>query len=77
MGCERRRPEADTMKTSHRSPPTGRSAPQALVTTLGELISAAYDAVPGGDSQKLQLALALLTRSPLARQLHPHVEFTR
>jgi hypothetical protein len=65
------------MKTTSRSPSLPRSAPRALVTTLGELISAAYDAVPGAGSQRLQLAMALLTRSPLARQLHPHVTFTR
>ena len=64
------------MKNSPR-PPSKPSAPRALVTTLGDLISAAYDVVPGADSQKLQYALALLTRSPLARQLHPHVVVTR
>jgi hypothetical protein len=65
------------MKTSHRSPSKKRSAPRALVTTLGDLISAAYDAVPGAGARRLQLAMALLTRSPLARQIHPHVTFTR
>jgi len=65
------------MKTTNGSPSRKRSAPRTLVTTLGDLISAAYDAVPGGDSQRLQHATALLTRSPLARQLHPHVIFTR
>jgi hypothetical protein len=65
------------MKTTNRSPSKTRSAPRALVTTLGDLISAAYDAVPGAGAQRLQLAMALLTRSPLARQLHPHVIFTR
>lgn len=65
------------MKTTTRSPSKKRSAPRALVTTLGDLISAAYDVVPGAGTQRLQLAMALLTRSPLARQLHPHVVFTR
>jgi hypothetical protein len=65
------------MRPSTRTLSTKRSAPQALVTTLGDLISAAYDAVPGAGSQRLKLAMALLTRSPLARQLHPHVVFTR
>jgi hypothetical protein len=65
------------MKTTSRSPSTRRSVPRAMVTTLGDLISAAYDAVPGAGTQRLQLAMALLTRSPLARQLHPHVVFTR
>jgi hypothetical protein len=65
------------MKTTTRTPSKKRSAPRALVTTLGDLISAAYEAVPGAGTQRLQLAMALLTRSPLARQLHPHVIFTR
>ncbi len=64
------------MKTT-KAPSKKRSAPRALVTTLGDLISAAYDAAPGVGSQRLRLAMALLTRSPLARQLHPHVVFTR
>jgi hypothetical protein len=71
------RPQEDTVKTTTRTPSTKRSAPEALVTTLGDLITAAYDAVPGAGAQRLQLALALLTRSPLARQLHPQVIFTR
>jgi hypothetical protein len=65
------------MKTTSRSPSKPRSVPRALVTTIGDLVSAAYDAVPGAGSQRLQLAMALLTSSPLARQLHPHVVFTR
>jgi hypothetical protein len=48
-----------------------------LVTTLGELISAAYEAVPGIGEARRQQALALLTRSPLARHMNPHVEFVR
>jgi len=48
-----------------------------LVTTIGDLISAAYDAVPGPGSVRLERAMALLTRSPLARQISPHVEFVR
>jgi hypothetical protein len=54
-----------------------RPAPRRLVTTLGELISAAYDAVPGMGAQRLERALTLLTRSPLARHISPHVEFIR
>jgi hypothetical protein len=53
------------------------NAPRRLSTTLGELISAAYDAVPGLGTQRLERALRLLTRSPLARQMSPHVEFVR
>jgi len=65
------------MKISDSTASTRLAAPRSTKTTLGDLITAAYDAVPGADSQKLRLALALLTRSPLARALHPHVEFTR
>jgi hypothetical protein len=52
-----------------------KRAPQQLVTTLGDLISAAYDAVPGIGHQRLERALRLLTRSPLARHITPHLEF--
>ena len=49
--------------------------PRRLVTTLGELISAAYEAAPGLGPQRAERARTLLTRSPLARHLSPHVEF--
>jgi hypothetical protein len=64
------------MKTT-RKPSASRSAPRRLVVTLGELISAAYDAVPGFGSQRSERAQKLLTRSPLARYISPHVEFVR
>ena len=48
-----------------------------LTTTIGDLISAAYEAVPGMGNKKLERALKLLTQSPLARHLSPHVEFVR
>jgi hypothetical protein len=51
------------------------AATRRLVTTLGELISAAYEAVPGFGPQRAERARTLLTRSPLARHLSPHVEF--
>jgi hypothetical protein len=54
-----------------------RGTPRRLVTTLGDLISAAYEAVPGIGPQRLERALTLLTRSPLARHISPHVEFVR
>ncbi len=56
---------------------TRKATPRRLVTTLGELISAAYEAVPGMGTQRLERALTLLTRSPLARHISPHVEFVR
>jgi hypothetical protein len=52
-------------------------APRRLVTTLGDLISAAYDTAPGFGAQRLERALVLLTRSPLARHISPHLEFVR
>ena len=57
--------------------PSQRRSPRRLVTTLGDLISAAYEAVPGIGSQRMERALTLLTRSPLARHINPHVEFVR
>ncbi len=48
-----------------------------LTTTLGDIISAAYEAVPGIGDKKIERALTLLTRSPLARHMYPHVEFVR
>ncbi len=65
------------MKTTRHGKPTKRSAPRRLVTTLGDLITAAYDAAPGIGAQRLERALTLLTRSPLARHITPHVEFVR
>ena len=53
------------------------NASRRLVTTLGELISAAYESVPGIGDQRLERALELLERSPLARKISPHVEFVR
>ena len=57
--------------------PTRKSPARPLKTTLGELISAAYEAVPGMGEKRLERALRLLTRSPLARHMSPHVEFVR
>jgi hypothetical protein len=53
------------------------NASRRLVTTLGELISAAYEAAPGIGETRRQRTLELLTRSPLARHMTPHVEFVR
>ncbi len=51
------------------------AGPRRLVTTIGDLVFAAYEAVPGLGPQRIERARALLTRSPLARHLSPHVEF--
>jgi len=64
-----------TRNTKRATPKVSR--PRAMATTIGDLISAAYEAVPGAGSQKLERAVRLLTRSALARHLHPHVEFVR
>ena len=60
----------------HRSSKSS-SASRRLVTTLGELISAVYEAAPGIGDQRLERAVALLERSPLARTISPHVQFVR
>jgi len=53
------------------------SRSRAVAVTLGDLISAAYEAAPGAGARKLERAMRLLTDSPLARHLHPHVQFVR
>jgi hypothetical protein len=65
------------MKTRAGRKVAQQSASARLVTTLGELIAAAYEAVPGMGAQRVERALTLLTRSPLARHISPHVEFVR
>jgi hypothetical protein len=61
----------------HRDTTKSSKNKKRLVTTLGDVISAAYEAVPGIGDKKLERALTLLTRSPLARHMSPHVEFVR
>jgi hypothetical protein len=65
------------MKTPTSKRPSMRQAHKRLITTLGDLIAAAYEAVDDLGPQKHKAAEALLTRSPLARSLHPHVRFVR
>jgi hypothetical protein len=45
-----------------------------VVTTLGDLVAAAYEAAPGFGVERLERARLLLTQSPLARALSPHLE---
>ncbi len=61
----------------HRDSTKSARPRKRFVTTLGDVISAAYEAVPGIGDKKLERALTLLTRSPLARHMSPHVEFVR
>ena len=65
------------MQTKTGKSGTRRPSPRRLVTTLGDLIAAAYEAAPGIGTQRIERALTLLTRSPLARHISPHVEFVR
>jgi len=46
-----------------------------VVITLGELVAAAYEAVPGLGAERLERAKLLLTRLALGRSVSPRVEF--
>jgi hypothetical protein len=63
------------MKKSRRK--TVADLPRHVVTTLGDLISAAYEAADGFGKQRLERAAVLLTCSPLARRMSRHVQFVR
>ncbi len=62
------------MTNRHRRP---ARIPKHVVTTLGDLISAAYDAAEGAGLRRTERAAAILTRSPLARQMSRQLEFVR
>ena len=51
--------------------------PRKIVTTLGDLIAAAYDAAGGFGPQREERAAVLLTASPLARRLSKQLQFVR
>ncbi len=51
--------------------------PRKIVTTLGDLIAAAYDAAGGFGQQREERAAVLLTQSPLARRLNRQLRFVR
>jgi hypothetical protein len=51
--------------------------PKRVVTTLGDLIAAAYEAADGLGLQKIERAAEILTASPLARRMSRHVQFVR
>jgi hypothetical protein len=51
--------------------------PKKIVTTLGDLISAAYDAADGFGTQRLERAAVILERSPLARRMNRRLSFVR
>ncbi|HET9599271.1 MAG TPA: hypothetical protein VFP65_27095 [Anaeromyxobacteraceae bacterium] len=51
--------------------------PRKVVTTLGDLISAAYEAADGFGTQKMERAALLLSSSPLARRMNRQLRFVR
>ena len=61
------------MKKSPRS--AVAKLPKKIVTTLGDLVSAAYDAAGGFGSQRLERAARILSAPPLARRMSRHLKF--
>jgi len=51
--------------------------PRKIVTTLGDLIAAAYEVADGFGAQREERAAVLLTASPLARRMSRHLRFVR
>ena len=51
--------------------------PRRIVTTVGDLVAAAYESAQGSGSRRLEQAAQLLTESPLARSLSRPVVVTR
>ena len=51
--------------------------PKRIVTTIGDLVSAAYDAADGFGNERLDRAAEILTESPLARRLSRQLQFVR
>jgi hypothetical protein len=68
------RPAEDPMKTRHKRL---SRLPHRIVTTVGDLVAAAYETAHGSGSRRLEEAAQLLTRSPLARSLSRPVVVTR
>ena len=64
------------MKTPRHGRPTTRRS-KKIVTTLGELIAAAYGAADGDRRQRWERAAMLLTESPLARRFSRRLLFVR
>ncbi len=56
---------------------TYASKSSRIVTTLGDLITAAYEATDGLGTQRLERAAALLSASPLARRMSRQLQFVR
>ncbi len=51
--------------------------PKKIVTTLGDLISAAYEAADGFGKQKVERAAEILTDTAVARRLSRQLLFVR
>ncbi len=51
--------------------------PKKIVTTLGDLITAAYDAADGFGRQKIEQAANILQAPPLARRMNRQLRFVR
>jgi hypothetical protein len=63
------------MNTRRHSAPT--RSPRTTVTTLGDLIAAAYNASEGSGLERAERAARLLTASPLARRCSRRLRFVR
>jgi hypothetical protein len=63
------------MKTRRRN--AVAKLPRRIVTTIGDLVSAAYEVADGFGTDRLDRAAELLTASPLARRLSRQLQFVR
>ncbi len=61
------------MKKSRRS--SVAKFPKKIVTTLGDLVSAAYDAADGFGRQRIERAASILSAPQLARRMNRHLKF--
>jgi hypothetical protein len=51
--------------------------PKKIVTTLGDLVSAAYDAADGYGRRKVERAAQILTAPGIARRMNRQLQFVR
>ena len=63
------------MRKSHHKDLSRHS--RQLVTTIGDLVSAAYDVAGGGGAERAERAAALLSSSSLARRLSRQLRVVR
>jgi len=62
---------------THSRPKRITRLPHRIVTTVGDLVAAAYECAQGSGRRRLDAAAQLLTESPLARSLSRPVVVTR